>query len=405
MRTTPSDLPGAPTPRFHRRRRWLSLLIAAAVMLALSAAPAAAHPEPGYGQADLERGLATLTEAGVTGVQARIITSDGEHIVATSGVADLDTGEPVDPGGHYRIGSNTKTFVATVVLQLVAEGKLSLDDTVSDHLPGVVQGNGNDGGAITIRHLLQHTSGIFNYVEALFAELTSPEAVEEARSTSTTAEEMVALALTQPPNFEPGTLWSYSNTGYLLAGMIIEAVTGNTWEHEVEQRIFKPLGLADTSIPGDDPTLPKPHARGYDAVEDGGELIDFTEFSHSWAGAAGAVISTTDDLSRFFRALLAGELLPPEQLAQMQSTVRQAAAAPVGSGYGLGLSKMPLTCGGESWSHGGDTLGYHSREGFSAGGQRSVALSLSSLPSDTDSILEVFAATEELIDEVLCSLD
>ena len=407
MRTPAFDRPRtlSSRPRSGWHRTLLAFLVTALVAaLTLSAAPATAQAQTTLdpGQGELQAALDAIIDTGVTGVQARIITEKGEHVVATSGVADITTGTPVDPEGHYRVGSNTKTFIATVVLQLVAEGKLSLADTVEDHLPGLIQGNGNDGGTITIRHLLQHTSGIFNYTNDLFANLT-PESFEELRYQSADAEELVAIALRHQPDFAPGTRWSYSNTGYVVAGMIIEAVTGNTWDHEVEQRIIKPLGLSDTSIPGDDLTLPHSHARGYERFTPDAPPIDTTEFSHSWAGAAGAVISTTDDLSRFFRALLAGDLLPPEQLAEMRSTIRPAAAAPVGSGYGMGIAKTPLSCGGEAWGHGGDTLGYHSREGFSADGQRSVALSATGSPTDEAGFVAAEQAFGGLVDDVLCA--
>lgn len=140
-------------------------------------------------------------------------------------MADQATGDPVRPGDSFRVASTTKTFVSTVVLQLVGEGRLSLDDTVEHRLPGVVSGNGNDGGGITVRQLLQHTSGLYDYTADLPV-LTTRDGYLDGRRTTWSPEQLVAVATKHAPNFEPGDGWSYSNTNYTLAGMIIEKITG-----------------------------------------------------------------------------------------------------------------------------------------------------------------------------------
>ena len=358
---------------------------------------AACSEGSGYGQDDLQRDLDAIRDRGAVGVQARV-TLDGEVLVGTGGVADVQTREPVPENGHYRIASTTKTFVATVVLQLVGEDRLSLDDTVEEHLPGVVSGGGHDGSAITIRDLLQHTSGIYDYNnDEAWNPFNALEIFEERRFYHYQPAELVAVAMRHPPIFEPGTARSYSNTNYVLAGMIIEAVTGNPWAEEVRDRIIEPLGLAQTTI-ANGPEMPDPHARGYYQFPDGGPLVDVTLLDPSAGDAGGAIISTPEDVTRFFSALLGGELLAPELLAEMQDSV------PEGDGrYGLGLGWSPLSCGGGYWRHGGAVPGYLSYEGFNEDGSRGVVLSVSSWRADPIAGFAQDEASFELIDKVLCA--
>ena len=371
----------------------ITTILLAVVMLG---ALAACAETSGYDQADLQRDLDAIRNKGAVGVQARV-TLDGEVLVATSGVADVQTRESVPENGRYRIASTTKTFVATVVLQLVGKGSLSLDDTVEEHLPGIVSGGGHAGSAITIRDLLQHTSGIYDYNnDEAWNPFIALETFEKRRFYHYTPEELVAVAMRHPPIFEPGTAWSYSNTNYVLAGMIIEAVTDNPWAEEVRNRIIEPLDLRQTIV-ADGPEIPDPHARGYYQFPDGGSLVDVTLLDTSAGDAGGAVISTPQDVTRFFSALLGGELLTPELLAEMKDTV------PEGDGrYGLGLGWSPLSCGGGYWRHGGAVPGYLSYEGFSEDGRRGVVLSVSSWRADDVANYAQDEAAFELIDNVFC---
>jgi D-alanyl-D-alanine carboxypeptidase len=222
-----------------------------------------------------------------------------------SGVADLHTGRPMRPSDRFRAGSLTKPFVATVVLQLVAEGKLSLSDTVERWLPGILP----YGDQITVRQLLNHTSGVPDYTPAPLAGLYRGD-----RFRSWRPGELVGLVAGQPPDFPPGSAWSYSNTGYVLLGMIIERVTGQRLGRELERRIFRPLRMRDTSFVTNFPWLAGRHADGYSLqYDDGynpieGTLFDITVFNPSFAWAAGAVLSNEADLAPFFGALLGGRL-------------------------------------------------------------------------------------------------
>ena len=332
----------------------------------------------------LQRDADALLPLGAPGVLVGLATPEGTAEVR-SGLGDVAAGPPVPWDAHFRIGSTTKTFVATTALQLVGEGRLALDDTVEEWLPGIVTGNGNDGAAVTVRQLLQHTSGLPDYVGKLPL-VASQDGFEQERFTTVTPQEAVALALQDPPTSAPGTAWSYSNTNYALAGMIIESVTGNRWQDEVQARIVAPLGLDDTYTPGTTASVPDRHAIGYErwpgagaTPEDPqwGEPIDATEQNPSWGGAAGGMISTTADLNHFMQALVTGELLAPAELAEMQTTVPATAyeAAWPGARYGLGIISIPASCG-RYWSHGGDIMGFMTRNGITADGSRSVTVSL-----------------------------
>ncbi|WP_394844220.1 beta-lactamase family protein [Pendulispora brunnea] len=322
----------------------------------------------------LQRGLDRLHAGGVVGVVAR--ASDGrQQVDARSGTARRDGAEPVPFESHFRMGSNTKTFVAVVVLKLVDEGKIRLDDTVDRWLPGLVSGHGNDGKTITIRHLLQHTSGLRNYTQDMLDPFTEKDYYAE-RFRHLEPEELVAKAIAHEPNFAPGTSWSYSNTNYTLAGMIIEKVTGHPWASEIRTRILEPLQMWHTFEPGDWPALPAPHAQGYNAFSEGKPLVDVTLFNMSWGGAAGSLITTTEDLTRFWRALQEGELLSPARMAEMHETVPATELQAVFPGLrdGLGVFWSPTRCGG-FWHHPGDTPGFSTRNAVNDEGTRALVLS------------------------------
>ncbi|WP_034484107.1 serine hydrolase domain-containing protein [Actinomadura oligospora] len=354
-------------------------------------------------QTPLQRDADAITALGVPGVQARVLTADGRNLTATSGVADLNTRQPVSPDGYFRIASVTKAFTATVILQLVGEGKLHLSDPVDRWLPGVVSGNGNDGKAIKIRHLLQHTSGIHDD----YPDYTSAKDFEEHRNDTHTAAELVAKAMTHHPDLKrPGKGWMYSNTGYALLGMIIERVTGHPWHEEVRTRIVQPLGLQHTFWPGSSPKLPEPHAKSYQQFKPDEPLVDVTEqVSLANNGEAG-LVSTTADLDRFFQALLGGRLVPQAQMAQMKHTVRiakQFEPLMPRARDGLGIFSHPLPCGGTYWGHEGGDSGWITATGVTPDGRRSVTVSLTGVQAKSEeSVLKISQAENKLVENALC---
>ncbi|MET4925674.1 serine hydrolase [Streptomyces sp. PSRA5] len=376
----------------------------AALGLAVPAASATqqAKPTPApkpSAQESFQRQVDAIQRTGTVGVLARSTGPRGVRY-ATAGVADAETNRKARPGDKFRIASATKTYVSTVVLQLVGEGRLSLDDTVEDWLPGVVSGNGNDGSRITVRQLLNHTSGLFNYTGD-FPALTGIAAYEAGRYTTWTDERLVGIAMRHAPAFEPGATWSYSNTNYTLAGMIIKEVTGRTWQQEVTKRIVRPLGLRNTLTPTTAPGIPGSHLKGYSAFGESAPAIDVTAFNPSAAGAAGAMISTTGDMTTFYQGLMRGRLLKPAQLKEMKKTVRapELDAAWPGARYGLGLMELPLTCGGSYYSHAGDLPGYATRTGATPDGRRVVVLEA----TGDGSMPGTIHAASDLIDKQLCA--
>lgn len=344
-----------------------------------------------------------LRDAGVTGVAVRVETPRGA-VTARSGVADLATRSPVPVDGHLRLGSATKTFVATVMLQLAGENRVSLNQTVEQLLPGVVSGAGNDGRTITVRDLLQHTSGLSDYIYDVFPS-PSTRTYFANRWRAYEPEELVALAVRHEPAFPAGTRWAYSNTNYVLAGMIIEKVTGRTWEQQVRDRILRPLGLRHTDTPGTRPWLPHPHAANHQQFTADGPMVDTTiPYRPFDSGADGSMTGTARDLNRFFAALAAGGLLRPAERAAMRATVPvpRGSGHPEGTRGGLGVFFTPLSCGGGYLGHGGSGFGYVIRTATTEDGRRTVTVSAHSRPGDPSTATRQEAALRDLIDHALC---
>ncbi|WP_328322411.1 beta-lactamase family protein [Kribbella sp. NBC_00382] len=322
----------------------------------------------------MQRILDRLVEAGATGVLMHY-RGQGREWRGSAGIADLESRQPVDPDGWFRIGSVTKTFTATVVLSLVAEGLVDLDQPIEHWLPGVVP----SGDGISVRRLLNHTSGLYNYTN----DLPDSARIVRERFDHWEPQRALGLAFAHEPLFAPGAEWSYSNTNYTLLGLLIEAVTGGSYAAAVRARVLEPLDLGRTKVPGDEPELPEPHAHGYLLVDD--ESVDLDELNPSQAWAAGGLISTAADLNKFFAELLAGELLPPEQLESMLTTVGD---------YGLGIGRRQLADGTVLWGHNGGIFGYLTSSFHSRGADRQCTMSRTTVdagsPDGDDLVAEIF---------------
>ncbi|MGS2748578.1 serine hydrolase domain-containing protein [Bacillus zanthoxyli] len=295
------------------------------------------------------------------------ISKGGKTWSYAAGIADVRTKKPMKADFRFRIGSVTKTFIATVLLQLSGENRLNLDDSIEKWLPGVIQGNGYDGNQITIRQILNHTSGIADYMNSKDFDIMDTKK-------SYTAEEFVKMGISLPPEFAPGKGWSYSNTGYVLLGILIEKVTGNSYAEEIENRIIEPLDLSNTFLPGNSSVIPgTKHARGYIQLDGASELKDVTYINPG--SSDGDMISTADDLNKFFSYLLSGKLLKEQQLNQMLTTVPTDRE---GTGYGLGIVEFKLPNGVSVWGHRGSVLGFSTFVGGTLGGKHTLAVNLNS---------------------------
>ncbi|MEU2664023.1 serine hydrolase domain-containing protein [Micromonospora sp. NPDC007220] len=327
-------------------------VVAPGAVTAASPARSAVDCRPGtLDPGPLRQAIAGLPNSDATSAQVRITTPDGCWTGAT-GVRDLRSQAPVPPHARFRIGSVTKVFTAALVLQLVAEGRIDLADPVQRHLPGLLPA---DYPTVTVRQLLDHTNGI--------PSPTMPDGIEwqlAHRYDRWTPEQIVRLGLRNPRKFEPGTKQHYTNMGYIVAGLLVEKVTGHPYARELDRRIARPLHLRDTYAPGDDPRILGPHARGYQAVvRDGAtELVDATTWSQTFTPASGNVISSLADLDTFVAALFAGRVVPPAQLAEMFTLPAVSDVAGGPARYSAGLTAFPLPGGEVLWIKTGSRFGY-----------------------------------------------
>ncbi|WP_407284844.1 serine hydrolase domain-containing protein [Streptomyces sp. BP-8] len=318
----------------------------------------------GLDRAALDSTLKAFHDAGMYGAYSAVRDGSEEWQSAT-GVADVDTGRPITPQMEHRIGSVTKTFTAVAVLQEVGKGHIALDAPIGRYLPDLIPGE--RGRAITVRMLLNHTSGIGEYSQAIFA---TPNSMDENRFRNFAPDELARLGLKAKPLGKPGEAHHYSNTNYVIAGLLLRKVTGRAPESYITQHVIRKAGLQHTYFP-QTPYITGPHAKMYEAAYGGyNPPRDFSVYSPSWVSTAGALISTMPDLNRFYRALLGGELLPSAQLRQMKTTVPIEGSR---TRYGLGLLWTKTPCG-EFWGHNGLVLGAMTWSLSSTDGRRQVSL-------------------------------
>ncbi|MGW3286282.1 serine hydrolase domain-containing protein [Streptomyces sp. NPDC001002] len=336
-----------------------------ALTLSLLAVPAQAAPADSLPKPDitaLEGVLRKAVQQGAPGAMARVV-DHGRVRTAAVGVADRTTGRALSPADRFRIGSVTKTFSAVVLLQLADEKKLDLDASVDRYLPGLLPDR-----RITVRHVLGHRSGLYDYTNDMFAK-TVP-GFEAVRTKVFTYRQLVDRSLRHARTNQPGAAYSYSNTNFVVAGLLIEKLTGHAVQKAYEKRVFKPLKLRDTFYLHPRTKIPGRHTRGYLTPDQAGAaLVDATDQTVSWAQSAGAIISSTRDLDTFLSALLGGRLTSAASLKQMERMI------PVNStqAYGLGLRRRDLSCGISVYGHTGAVQGYYTYAFASKDGRRSLA--------------------------------
>ncbi|WP_229891274.1 serine hydrolase domain-containing protein [Streptomyces mashuensis] len=331
-------------------------------MAALGPAPAPSPARAGREAAlrldiqALQAAVAQLDDPQATAAQISVSGVSGRWYGA-AGAADLRTGRKVTAGDKFRIGSITKVFVATVVLQLSAQGRVDLDAPVQRYLPGVLPAG---YPPITVGQLLDHTSGLPDESGPGLPDMSTPEKVLQHRYDRRTPQQAVAAVSHGPMKFAPGTRQEYRGINYVLAALLVEKVTGHSYGTEIGRRILRPLGLHDTSVAGDDPRIHGPHVHGYLALADG-TLSDATVFNQSEAWGEGEMISTSRDLERFMTALFSGELLPRATLDRMftlpSGDVRMVDGSP--ARYSMGLQTVTVN-GMTMWGKTGERYGYNS---------------------------------------------
>ncbi|MEV5575550.1 serine hydrolase domain-containing protein [Spirillospora sp. NPDC052269] len=324
----------------------------------------------------LQATLDAAHEAGMYGLTSAV-RDGGTTWQGASGVADTATGRPVRTGMRQRVGGITETFVATAVLQQVDQGRVHLDDPIGGYLPDVV--SGTRGRQITVRMLLDHTSGIGDYLSAVFPSLSEPSAdsLDGNRYRHFTPAQLVAMGLGARPTGDPGQNWTYSGTDYVILGLLLEKITGRTAADYITASVIRRAGLRNTYFPGDDPAIRGPHPKMYESlfgVLD--QARDYSDYDMSWSSTAGSLISTTDDLNRFFRDLLTGGLTSQSSLAEMQRTVPvKDADGDTVLDYGLGLYALNLPCG-RYWGHDGSVWGAATQSLTSQDGTRQLAVAM-----------------------------
>ncbi|MER7858491.1 serine hydrolase domain-containing protein [Amycolatopsis japonica] len=381
--------------------RRIGLTALAAALLAGVTAPAASA---GQDRPELERAAQEFVDAGFAGMQLRVRDERGEWS-GSAGVRELGGTAKPPTNGHFRLGSTTKNFTATLVLQFVAEGRIGLDTPVAGLLPQL----GLDP-RITVRMLLQHTSGLFNHTGQYNPDGTVTPGIPWAgqewvdkRFHTYQPEELVRLAVSKPAVFAPGAGWSYSNTNYVVARLLVEKLSGRPFADELDRRILRPLKLRDTLSPGAWAGMPKPYAHAYYRYENAGQwkTIDVTHQNPTWISSAGDMISTTKDLQTYYSALQSGKLLPAWLLAEMRVT--HPGSESLYGFYGLGQFSQDLGpgCVGVVLNHNGGLNGYGSLMYSTPDGSKTLTASVTG--GDDANAGQAFpAALNKLVRTVFC---
>ncbi|MBT2484581.1 MULTISPECIES: serine hydrolase [unclassified Microbacterium] len=368
----------------------MTAVIAAASTVALLTGCVAAtdqQPEPTSSAAaevapEIAAALEGVIEAGAVAVTVDV-RDGGDAVQAAEGSADVEGDRAAEADDPVRIASISKTVLAVVVLQLVEEGKVSLDTTVEEVLPGLLS---SAPGDVTVEQLLRHTSGLPDYIPAIAPDA---KAAIDGNETTYEPEELVAIAQQQPWSAAPGSAFHYTNAGYTVLGLMAEDVSGEPVSDLMAARVLEPTGMDDTVYP-EDASMPEDALRGYMTVEE--DVVDMTEYEPSFWSFGASLVSTVGDVSAFNAALQGGELLEDETLEQMRSLGAE--------GYGMGVLAAGDACGAQPaelvYGQRGNGFGYNSLTLASADGQRVVTVAYTGGSFDPASD-PVFPAVNELL--------
>jgi D-alanyl-D-alanine carboxypeptidase len=384
-----------------------ALLFAGGVALAVAPVGAgkddgpngSAREETKATDAALDRALEELVAmpGGPPGVIA--IVQRGQHReIHSFGVRNLKGDLPMRANDRMRLASTSKAFSGAVALSLVSKRTLSLNDTIGEFLPGLPR---EDWRAVTLRQLLNHTSGLPNFTEDLdyLADLqASPKDAPRPRKLLSYVEE-------EPLNFEPGTQYEYSNSDNVTIGLMVEAATGRTYEDQLRKRVYRPLGLKKTNLPAGS-SLTKPYIHGYDNDPSQEPPEDLSEvLASGWPWAAGGMVSTPSDLNDFARGYVGGELFDPQTRGRQRQVVEGGSSDPPGPGKnsaGLGIFRYETRCG-TVWGHTGNYPGYTQFLAASPNGKRSVTVSVNEQLSPVHGAPGVFEALRRAEVKAVCA--
>lgn len=363
----------------HKSARLATLTVGVLAVAGSAAAATAPRPHtsermahvgyPGTGPQAIKRAGIKLVADGApaTLIDARL---PGGHVRLARGFRDLPARDPASTTDRFRIGSVTKTFIAVAVLRLEQERKLDLDDTVAQWLPGLMPAGAAQ--RITLRMLLNHSSGLAEYMAD--GKVFRSYFATGDWNTYWSPKTLARRGLRMPPAFAPGSDVGYSNTNYVLAGMVIRKVTGLQPEQWVMRHLVRPLDLRRTSFPTRSARIGGTHLEGY-LQNHYYPFEKVTALAPSWASTAGAMLSTTGDLAKFNAALWGGRLLGKRQMSELTKVVRSTSHPEYGSGLGYGIQKI---CGHEVWAKDGEYPGYFTKTLTSADGKRQLVYAVNS---------------------------
>ncbi|HEX4244542.1 MAG TPA: serine hydrolase domain-containing protein [Acidimicrobiales bacterium] len=373
----------------------VALVVVGAAGAGCSSSSSSSPPATSPAQ-QLTTGLKQLVAmpGGPVGAIAVVQTKAGAR-VSTAGVADRATGQPVTDGDFMRLASVAKAYNGAVALSLVQQGKLALSGTIGQLLPGQFPA----WSAITVAQLLQHTSGLPDYTKSpgFVAQLTADP------TATITPPQIVGFVANQPPLFAPGSRYHYSDTDNIVVGLIVEAVTGQSYESELAATVYTPLSLTDTSLPSTT-AMGQPTLRGY-AVPKGQPPEDITTaLSPSGAWASGGMVSTPSELNTFMRAYVAGRLFGPTVQHQQLQFV-PGSSGPPGPGVnsaGLAIYRYQTKCG-TVFGHTGNFPGYTMFAAATPDGSRSVVVAVNTQLNDKKPVSAAYTALRNVESTAVCA--
>jgi D-alanyl-D-alanine carboxypeptidase len=382
-----------------RRSVLLLAAVATAVLLASGAALAVTPNGHSKGRgAALDGALRSLVarHGGPPGVIA--IVQRGQHReVHSFGVRNIKSGQPMRANDRMRIASAAKAFSGAVALSLVSKGKLSLDDTIGKRLPGLPEA----WSKVTLRQLLNHTSGIPDFSQ----DPGFRDAALASLKKAPPPEKLLTYVYDEKLLFEPGSRYHYSNSDNVAVALMVEAATGKTYEEQLREQVYGPLGLRKTTLPSG-PNLRTPYIHGYDNDPRERPPEDVSkQIAAGWAWASGGIVSTPSDLNTFIRGYVGGELFDRQVQAQQRRVIEGGSSEPPGPGEnsaGLGVFRYETKCG-TVWGHTGNTPGYTQFMAASPNGRRSVTVSINSQLTPTDGERGAFKALRRAEERAVCA--